>query len=182
MELALLKGRHPLLRDVDITIKPSKGLALVEGRELGGKSGTGILGTHDTTHSYLSYENGDDFFNHTQSDTLNGFHADQFKGMLQEIEDEVQNKLNVPEKDFQGRLNVGSVEPHQETSINGLQQSTSVNADLVNRGGDSLLDGERSQSIQAAEFVMNVFDATAPGTLAEEQKKKVLLCICNQLL
>ncbi|RWR79451.1 CAAX amino terminal protease [Cinnamomum micranthum f. kanehirae] len=176
VELALLKGRHPLLKDVDITIKPSKGLALVEGRELGGKvsSGRGILGTDDTTHSYLSYENGDDFFNHTQSDILNGFHADQFKGMLQEIEDEVQNKLNVPEKDFQGRLNVGSVEPHQEKSINGLQQSTSVNADLVNGGGDSPLDDERSQSIQSAEFVMNVFDATVPGTLAEEQKKKVI--------
>ncbi|KAJ8648299.1 hypothetical protein MRB53_001322 [Persea americana] len=141
VELALLKGRHPLLRDVDITIKPSKGLAPVEGSELGGKVSSG---------------------------------SDQFKGMLQEIEDEVQNKVNVPEKDFQGRLNVGSVEPHQEKSINGLQQSTSVNADLVNGGGDSPLDDERSQSIQAAEFVMNVFDATVPGTLAEEQKKKVI--------
>ncbi|XP_038987467.1 uncharacterized protein LOC103703320 isoform X2 [Phoenix dactylifera] len=31
VELALLKGRHPLLKDVDITINPSKGLAFVDG-------------------------------------------------------------------------------------------------------------------------------------------------------
>lgn len=30
MELGLLKGRHPLLKDVDVSINPSKGLALVE--------------------------------------------------------------------------------------------------------------------------------------------------------
>ncbi|KAJ8767473.1 hypothetical protein K2173_017517 [Erythroxylum novogranatense] len=32
VELGLLKGRHPLLNDVDVTINPSKGLAVVEGR------------------------------------------------------------------------------------------------------------------------------------------------------
>lgn len=32
VELGLLKGRHPLLKDVDVTINPLKGLALVEGR------------------------------------------------------------------------------------------------------------------------------------------------------
>lgn len=32
VELGLLKGRHPLLKDVDVTINPSKGLALLEGR------------------------------------------------------------------------------------------------------------------------------------------------------
>ncbi|KAL0374620.1 UNVERIFIED_CONTAM: hypothetical protein Sradi_3377700 [Sesamum radiatum] len=32
VELGLLKGRHPLLKDVDFTINPSKGLALVESR------------------------------------------------------------------------------------------------------------------------------------------------------
>lgn len=160
MELALLKGRHPLLRDVDITINPSKGLALVKGKELGGKvtSGRGILATNDTTRSYLRYKNedGDNFFEDIQSDILNGFHVDQFKNMLEKNED-------------------------GEKSINGLQSSASVNADLVN-GGDSPLDNERSQSIQAAEFVMNMLDATAPVTLAEEQKKKVSLYNCNQLL
>ena len=30
VEFALLKGRHPLIKDVDITINPSKGLAFVE--------------------------------------------------------------------------------------------------------------------------------------------------------
>ncbi|KAL8488152.1 hypothetical protein ACS0TY_023984 [Phlomoides rotata] len=33
VELGLLKGRHPLLKDVDVTINPSKGLALVERRD-----------------------------------------------------------------------------------------------------------------------------------------------------
>ncbi|XP_011094018.1 uncharacterized protein LOC105173836 [Sesamum indicum] len=32
VELGLLKGRHPLLKDVDFSINPSKGLALVESR------------------------------------------------------------------------------------------------------------------------------------------------------
>ncbi|GER41737.1 alpha/beta-Hydrolases superfamily protein [Striga asiatica] len=32
VELGLLKGRHPLLKDIDVTINPSKGLELVENR------------------------------------------------------------------------------------------------------------------------------------------------------
>ncbi|KAK9149272.1 hypothetical protein Scep_008029 [Stephania cephalantha] len=35
VELALLKGRHPLLKDVDVTFNLSKGLVLTEGRESG---------------------------------------------------------------------------------------------------------------------------------------------------
>lgn len=32
VELGLLKGRHPLLKDVEVTINPLKGLAFVEGK------------------------------------------------------------------------------------------------------------------------------------------------------
>ncbi|KAK8550363.1 hypothetical protein V6N12_039076 [Hibiscus sabdariffa] len=35
VELGLLKGRHPLLKDVDVTINPSKGLVFTEGRLTG---------------------------------------------------------------------------------------------------------------------------------------------------
>ncbi|XP_039071589.1 uncharacterized protein LOC120218760 [Hibiscus syriacus] len=35
VELGLLKGRHPLLKDVDVTISPSKGVAFTEGRLTG---------------------------------------------------------------------------------------------------------------------------------------------------
>lgn len=32
VELGLLKGRHPLLTDIDVTINPAKGLRVVEGK------------------------------------------------------------------------------------------------------------------------------------------------------
>jgi uncharacterized protein len=41
VEFALLKGRHPLIKDVDIAISPSKGLASVEPQESGRKAPKG---------------------------------------------------------------------------------------------------------------------------------------------
>ncbi|XP_058078865.1 uncharacterized protein LOC131227156 isoform X3 [Magnolia sinica] len=156
VELALLKGRHPLLKDVDITINPSKGLALVEGRALDGSNRP---------------------LNNTQLEDLDAFGANQINGMLGGRYDEVQNGVDghfKSRKDVQGNLE--GLEPQKEKSTDELQQTSSDNSGLV-EGGDSPSDSERSQSMQTAEVVMNMLDVTAPGALGEEQKRKVLIAM-----
>ena len=63
VELGLLKGRHPLLKDVDVTINPSKGLALVESR------------------SSDKNDEVDKLSDLTQPNALNGYSVDPIKGM-----------------------------------------------------------------------------------------------------
>ena len=55
-----------------------------------------------------------------------------------------------------------------------LQQSISVDAKLIKEDVISLVDKERRQALQTAQVLMNMLDATMPGTLMEEHKKKVL--------
>ncbi|XP_077236466.1 uncharacterized protein LOC143877983 isoform X2 [Tasmannia lanceolata] len=170
VELALLKGRHPLLKDVDVTINPSKDLVLVEGRPSDKKisTGNGVPSSYDPSHSYLSYkdENVDLLLNHTQLGVLNGFSADRNRNVLAESANQVSNKVGV---NLETRDNPLDSERSQVTQT--------VDADLVKEGGDNPLESERSQVTQTAEFVMNMLDVTMPGTLADEQKRKVLTAV-----
>ena len=56
-----------------------------------------------------------------------------------------------------------------------LQQATSVDAELVKEEGVSPVDTERGQMLQTAQVVVNMLDVTLLGTLAEEQKERVML-------
>jgi hypothetical protein len=66
VELGLLKGRHPLLKDVDVTINPSEGLALVEGR------------TSEKSDEV------DKLWDLSQANALNGYTVDPVKDMLED--------------------------------------------------------------------------------------------------
>ncbi|KAL5995768.1 hypothetical protein ACLOJK_025838 [Asimina triloba] len=157
VELALLKGHHPLLKDVDITINPSKGVTLIEGRALG-------------SAEHLS--------NNTQLNVLDGFHVNKINGMLANRYDGVQNGHHSHFKsreNSQGKLK--SSGSQQEKNVGELQQTSSDSSDLVKEEGDNLLENEASQSMQTAKFVMNMLDVTAPSALGEEQKKKVLIAM-----
>ena len=46
-----------------------------------------------------------------------------------------------------------------------LQQNSSVDAKLIKEGAISSVDNERRQALQTTQVVMNMFDATMPGTL-----------------
>ncbi|KAJ4745123.1 hypothetical protein LUZ62_079528 [Rhynchospora pubera] len=128
VELALLKGRHPLLEDIDISINPSKSFSFVNGR--GSKKKSDRRYKEPSTLP----------LNKTP---LNGY-------------------LIAPPVDVHS-MN-GKVEKSTEEEI-GV--SKDVKEEVVE-------EGEESQVLQTATVVMNMLDVTMPGTLNEEQKKKVL--------
>lgn len=148
-ELGLLKGRHPLLKDVDVTINPSKGLTLV--RE----------------PSYPSFRS-NKLLDLPNSDALDGYSLDP---SLQIFEggDTAARFGRDSGKDLR------STEKQQET-FSTLQNGSAADAESGGEEAGSPVDGERGM-LQAAELVMNMLDVTMPDTLTEEQKKKVLL-IC----
>lgn len=156
MELGLLKGRHPLLKDVDVTINPSKGLALMEGRA-SKKSGR--------VNSLLNFPHLDD---------LNGHSVYPLRGMIKERDTSAS---------FNSRSG-GDTRINDEVKDKGSQQDNSgaldgtssveAEAELVKEEVGPV-DSERGQVLQTAEVVMNMLDVTIPDTLTEERKKKVML-------
>lgn len=142
VELGLLKGRHPLLKDVDVTINPSKGLSLVGGRSFG-KSGRR-----------------DKLLNLPNTDSI----ASQENSITAGIQSKSRQESRGPELDMKRLKQEGK----------GLEnQSSDVNAEFID--GTNPIDDERGQVLQTAGTVINMVDVTIPGTLSEEQKKKVIV-------
>lgn len=154
VELGLLKGRHPLLKDVDVTINPSEGLALVKG----GATDEGIKGNK--------------LVDVVQTNILNGYSIDPWKEITGDSNSDARFRLRsgqVSERNW--KLDNKGLQVLDES---GLQNTTSVDSDLVTEGESSPVDGERGQVLQTAQVFMNMLDVTVPGTLTEEQKKKVM--------
>lgn len=137
VEFALLKGRHPLIKDVDITINPSKGLAFVEPQVNGRKPWKG--NSFRQQPELILYNN--------VPHGINGLLVDSAKNYS-----DAQNKENVQ---LENNGDIGSVDKDLEE----LE--------------DSSEDVEKGQVLQSASLVMNMLDATMPGTLNDDQKKKV---------
>lgn len=153
VELGLLKGRHPLLKDVDITINPSKGLAFMEGKK-SNKNGkvTKLL----------------DF---TPPSTLNRYATDVIHGVLEES-DATASLILRSRKDLQRKFEVEDKEL-KKVENGALEQTNSVDSELVEREEVSPIESESGEVLQTAQVVMNMLDVTMPGTLTEEKKKKV---------
>ncbi|XP_021756724.1 uncharacterized protein LOC110721832 [Chenopodium quinoa] len=136
VELGILKGRHPLLQDIDVTVKPSKGLALVEGRT------SDTSGRVDRLLNLAKLDN---------SDVL----VDPMKGMRRETDTlpSIHSKLNQNSK--------GSSDDEDSTKV------TETNP----------VESDSGQVLPTAQVVMNMLDVTMPGTLKEEDKKKVLSAV-----
>ncbi|KAF5956489.1 hypothetical protein HYC85_003714 [Camellia sinensis] len=156
VELGLLKGRHPLLKDVNVTLNPSKGLAWVEGTA-SDKSGR--------VNKLL---------NLSQSNVLNGYSSYPLEERLGEsdISASISSRFRHdsqrnPEIEDRGL---------QQKSNGTLEQASSVDAVLVKEEGNPT-DDERGQVLQTAQVAMNMLDVTMPGTLTEEQKQKVLMAV-----
>lgn len=154
VELGLLKGRHPLLKDMDVTINPSKGLSLVEAR--------------------ASDESGDmdRLLNLTESNSLNGYAVDPIKNMLEESDTAASIHLR-SRRDSQENLEVEDMRV-QEVENGALQHVNSVDGEFIIEEGVSSSDGERGQVLQTAQVVMTMLDITMPGTLTGEKKEKVM--------
>ncbi|KAK9989818.1 hypothetical protein SO802_030057 [Lithocarpus litseifolius] len=157
VELGLLKGRHPLLKDVDVTINPSKGLPLVESR------------------SSDKNDEVDKLSDLTQPNALNGYSVDPIKGILEDS-DTVASLCLSSRRDSQENLEAEDA-GLQEMENSALQQISSVDSELVKEEEVSSVDGERGQGLQTAQLVMNMLDVTMPGTLTEEKKQKVLTAV-----
>ncbi|KAK2992567.1 hypothetical protein RJ640_009177 [Escallonia rubra] len=147
VEFGLLKGRHPLLEDVDVTINPSKGLVL---REV--KTST-KPGTVSNTPNF------------PQSHSFNANSLYALKAIHSSSGEDPKKSYNLEDNKWQQQTN-GS-----------LQQNSSADAESVEEEGVGPVEGERGQVVQTAEVVMNMLDMTVPDTLTEEQKKKVLTAV-----
>jgi hypothetical protein len=144
VEFALLKGRHPLIKDVDITINPSKGLAFVEPQVNDRKAQKGS--SFRPPSELILYNN--------VPHGINGLLIDSAKEYSDaENKEKGQLKNN-------GDMESVKIDPEEE-----LEESSE--------------DVEKGQALQSASVVINMLDATMPGTLDNDQKKKVCRHIIN---
>lgn len=148
VELGLLKGRHPLLKDVDVTVHPSKGLALLEGS------------------SSSNREQGGRFLNLT-----NGSSTNPQLEMFQENDTAMRTQLG-------SKKDVGEVHNKGlQVEGNNVGRQSNATVDATTEEEDNLSDIERGQVLQTAQVVMNMLDVTIPEALSDEQKKKVLTAV-----
>lgn len=158
VELGLLKGRHPLLKDVDVTVNPSKGLVLSEAKT----PEKGI-----TAQKLAQVARGK---------TVNGYYVDPSRKTLEDSY--ITPKSTLPfgtELEKNVKTNTGSDEP-----VNGgVSTSGPVNVELVDDDKSDEEESERGDMLQTAEVVVNMLDLTMPGTLKAEEKKKVTPNVAN---
>lgn len=150
VELGLLKGRHPLLKDVDVTINPLKGLQLL---------GDNASSKSDVENKLLNFPNGLSAKNSTSK-------------MLDTYDTE--RKLHPRSGRDIGRLPLQTEGLQDEGSDVGHQLNARQEEDEASKS----FENERGQALQTAQVVINMLDVTMPETLSEEQKKKVLPITC----
>ncbi|XP_026431112.1 uncharacterized protein LOC113328223 [Papaver somniferum] len=148
VELGFLKGRHPLLEDVDVTINPSKGLSLVEG----------ISSDEPKDSSKIR--------NLSEYNALSAYGVDP-----PEESDKVANVPLRSQKQLPDHSETQKVGESDEP-----KHSSSPDAEAVEEEGEVPVN-EESQVLQSAQVVMNMLDVTMPGTLSPEQKRKVLMAM-----
>ncbi|XP_057420340.1 uncharacterized protein LOC130714462 isoform X2 [Lotus japonicus] len=155
VELGLLKGRHPLLTDLDVTINPSKGLSALEEVSSDKKGNVSKL------------------LDLAQSDAFNGYSLGPTKDSL---EGGKSNASRQPRSQQEPQRNFEQVDISLQVKDGPLQQ-TSSDADSTEEENDASVDSDHGQVLQTTQVVMNMLDVTMPGTLSEEKKKKVLTAV-----
>ncbi|KAJ1402966.1 Alpha/Beta hydrolase fold [Sesbania bispinosa] len=156
VELGLLKGRHPLLTDIDVTINPSKGLAVIE--EVRSDKNAKVSKLLDLT----------------RSDAFNGYSIDPPKDMLEESKSDANLDFR-SQQDLQRNFEQGDMS--LQVKNDPLQQTSSTGADLIEEENVASVDNEHGQVLQTAQVVINMLDVTMPGTLTEENKNKVITAV-----
>nr|XP_004289005.2 PREDICTED: uncharacterized protein LOC101295567 isoform X1 [Fragaria vesca subsp. vesca] len=162
VELGLLKGRHPLLKDVDIPFEPSRELAH-EGRDTA--ASFWLKSKNDSSNGYTM----------SQPGSLNGYTTNTTKKMFGESDSAASFWL-ASKKDSYRKSEAEHTEL-QGVENGALNQTHSDDPELVNEEEVGPADGERGQVLQTAQVVMNMLDVTMPNVLTEEKKKKVLTAV-----
>ncbi|XP_073275581.1 uncharacterized protein [Primulina huaijiensis] len=147
VELGLLKGRHPLLKDVDVTVNPSKGLSF---------SGGNTSSKADGENKLLNFPN--------------GFSAKNSTSKMLHVYD-TEGKLHPRSARDIGRIPPQTGLQDEDSDVgHQLNASDAKEEDEASKS----FENERGQALQTAQVMMNMLDVTMPDTLSEEQKKKVL--------
>lgn len=144
VELGLLKGRHPLLKDVDVTINLSKGLALSDRSSKEGKADKLLNSTNGNLRN-VPLEMSDD------------------NVTAMSIQSRLTNDIGEPPNTSKGLQNKG----------NSLGNQWNASTDAVVDEKVNSSDDESGQVLQTTQVVMNMLDVTMPGILSDEQKMKV---------
>ncbi|GAB2291580.1 hypothetical protein Dimus_025834 [Dionaea muscipula] len=143
VELGFLKGRHPLVEDVDVTVKPPIAATLIEDR---------ASATNEKFKSVLNLTQKEISEERDSSDNLLG-HGD-------------------------GSHNYWELNHKDSAEVKVLAQYTnSVDAPYAKEADPVPVVSDQGQVLHTAEVVMNVLDVTMPGTLKEEERKKVLTAV-----
>ncbi|XP_019100015.1 PREDICTED: uncharacterized protein LOC104779638 isoform X1 [Camelina sativa] len=153
VELALLKGRHPLLKDVDVTVNPSKGLVFSEARAP--EKSIGAKKLVQAAHKK----------------TVNGYDVDPFKETLEDSDITPNSNLSTG-TDLEKNVKVDN--GSDETENSRVSTSSLVEVESIEDNESNVEESERGQVLQTAEVVVNMLDVTMPGTLKDEEKKKVM--------
>ncbi|XP_064959465.1 uncharacterized protein LOC103981033 isoform X2 [Musa acuminata AAA Group] len=175
VEFALLKGRHPLLKDVDVAINPSKGLAFIDDRTPEKSISSGVKGTHNSSGMYISHKSADrqTYGKLSQPSPVNGFLNDSVDIALKQnyaaVQGEADDNLDARSK-LQQIKSADNEGTKNSRSIMDFKNESAANA--INEGDD---DGNKV--LQTAAVVMNMLDITMPSALDDEQKKKVLSAV-----
>ncbi|CAL9084504.1 unnamed protein product, partial [Musa textilis] len=175
VEFALLKGRHPLLKDVDVVINPSRGLAFIDDRTPEKSISSGAKGSCDSSGLYISHKIADrqTYGKLSQPSPVNGFLNDSVNIALKQndvaVQGEADDNLDSRSK-LQQIKSVDNEGTKNNRSIIDFKNESAVNA--INEGDD-----EGNKVLQTAAVVMNMLDITMPSALDDEQKKKVLSAV-----
>lgn len=170
VEHALLKGRHPLLKDVDITINPSKTLAFNDEKAPEKTISNGLGGSHDSFQLSISRNltNGHILGKLTESNLVNEFLVDPLNNGLNKNHAAVEGDINV-------NFGLRSV-LHKKESEDDERTKGAINDFDGKNDNETIVTSEsdkESKVLQTAAAVMSMLDVTMPGTLDDEQKKKV---------
>lgn len=152
-----MKGRHPLLTDIDVTINPSKGSSVSEDIKSDKKN------------------EGRRLLDLTRSDIYNAYTIGPAEDMLEESSTDAGSHFRC-QQGIEGNLDLGDMSLQGDNDT--LQPITSSAGDMVEQKDIGLTNGEHGQVLQTAQVVMNMLDVMMPGTLTEDKKNKVALQIC----
>ncbi|XP_037434505.1 uncharacterized protein LOC119301611 isoform X2 [Triticum dicoccoides] len=184
VEFALLKGRHPLIKDVDITVNPSKGLAFTVPQPNDNK-----VPKEDNFHEQAQFFLSNNFphgINGLLNDSANGYSGAQNSknGLLKDNGDigriikeaDEQEPEEIPEDIEKGHVSGA------QNSKNGLLKDNGDVGRIIKEADEEEPeeipeDVEKGHVLQSAGLVMNMLDATMPGTLDDDQKNKVLVAV-----
>lgn len=171
VELALLKGCHPLLKDIDITIKPTNGSIIK--RPLPEAKTMDVHGVQN--HAALG-SSADKFLDSNDQEAFDVFNKILVKGEDGGHKSQLKNKsasLNMVQQKGQQEITNIELEKGKFMGLHKEGHSTEA-AGRVEESQSGQEEVERGQVLQTAETIMKMLDVTMPGTLANEQRQQVL--------